>query len=162
MKLTLQLPSLAAPCLAILLFLTSCVSVDDCLKGVTVQNTSVTFETGMCYGKCPVYSATILGDGKIMYDGRRFTDREGIWIGGISRDKLCDLLTLIRQTDLSSVPSESLENVPDAPVSELRIVTMGKERTYKWNMGTPDALKAIRDFMVKNTQENSALREMAR
>ena len=144
------------------LMLAACASVDDCLKGVTAQNTSITYETGMCYGRCPVYSATILGDGKIMYDGRRFTDREGIWVGGISRDKLCDLLTLIRQADLSSVPAESLENVPDAPVSELRIVYMGKERIYKWNMGTPDALKAIRDFMVKNTHENQDLRAMGK
>jgi hypothetical protein len=144
------------------LMLAACSSVDDCLKGVTVQNTSITYETGMCFGRCPVYSATILGDGKIMYDGRRFTDREGIWVGGISRDKLCDLLTLIRQADLSSVPAESLDNVPDAPVAELRIVYMGKERTYKWNMGTPDALKPIRDFMVKNTHENQDLRAMGK
>lgn len=148
--------------LALSITLVSCASVDDCLKGVTVQNTSITYETGMCFGKCPVYSATILGDGKVMYDGRRFTDREGLWIGGISRDKLCELLTMIRQSDLSSVPSDSLDNVPDAPVSELRIVFMGKERTYKWNMGTPVPLKAIRDFMVKNTHENSSLREMGR
>lgn len=148
--------------LTLIALLCSCASVDDCLKGVTVQNTSITYETGMCFGKCPVYSATILGDGKIMYDGRRFTEREGIWMGAIGRDQLCDLLTLIRQADLSAVPSESLDNVPDAPVSELRIVLQGKERTYKWNMGTPDALKAIRDFMVKNTHENAALREMGR
>jgi hypothetical protein len=144
------------------LMLAACASVDDCLKGITVQNTSISYETGMCFGKCPVYSATILGDGKIMYDGRRFTDREGIWVGGISRDKLCNLLTLIRQTDLSTVPTESLDNVPDAPVSELRIVIMGKERTYKWNMGTPDALKPIRDFMVKNTHESQDLRAMGK
>jgi len=148
--------------LTLIALLCSCASVDDCLKGVTVQNTSITYETGMCFGKCPVYSATILGDGKIMYDGRRFTEREGIWMGAIGRDKLCDLLTLIRQANLSAVPSESLDNVPDAPVSELRIVLQGKERTYKWNMGTPDPLKAIRDFMVKNTHENAALREMGK
>jgi hypothetical protein len=144
------------------LMLAACASVDDCLNGVSVQNTSITYEAGMCYGKCPVYSATILGDGKIMYDGRRFTDREGIWVGGISRDKLCDLLTMIRQADLSSVPAESMDNVPDAPVAELRIVYIGKERTYKWNMGTPDALKPIRDFMVKNTHENQDLRAMGK
>ena len=148
--------------LTLIAVLCSCASVDDCLKGVTVQNTSITYETGMCFGKCPVYSATILGDGKIMYDGRRFTEREGIWMGAIGRDKLCDLLTLIRQANLSTVPSESLDNVPDAPVSELRIVLQGKERICKWNMGTPDPLKAIRDFMVKNTHENAALREMGR
>lgn len=145
---------------SVLLF--SCASVDECLKGINVQNTSVTLEKGLCFGTCPVYSGTILGDGQIMYDGRRFTEREGIWVGAIGRDKLCELITILRQADLSSVPSESLDNVPDAPVSELRVVFMGKERTFKWNMGTPDALRPLDKFIAENTHGNGRLRPMGK
>ena len=145
-----------------LTLLSSCASVDDCLKGVTVHNTSVTLDKGMCFGKCPVYSGTILGDGNIMYDGRRFTEREGIHIGAISQSKLCELVTLIRQAELPKLPSETLENVPDAPVSELRVVFMGKERTFKWNLRTPNALKPIEAFIEANTHENQSLRPMGR
>lgn len=143
---------------AAVLFLSSCASVDDCRKGITVQNTSVTLEKGMCFGKCPVYSGTILGDGQIMYDGRRFTEREGIYVGALSESKLCELITLLRQADLANQPSEKLDNVPDAPISELRVVFLGKVYTYKWNMGTPDALKRIETFIEDNTHENQSLR----
>ena len=142
------------------LTLSSCSSVDECRKGVTVQNTSVSLEKGMCFGKCPVYSGTILGDGQIMYDGRRFTEREGIYVGALSESKLCELITLLRQADLANQPSEKLDNVPDAPISELRVVFLGKVYTYKWNMGTPDALKRIETFIEDNTHENQSLRPM--
>ena len=157
-----MMPSRIFSLVLLCLLLISCASVDECLKGISVQNTSVTLEKGLCYGTCPVYSGTILGDGQIMYDGRRFTDREGVWVGSISRDKLCELITILRQTDLSSVPSESLDNVPDAPVSELRIVFMGKERTFKWNMGTPDALRPLDKFIAENTHGNTSLRPMGK
>jgi len=141
---------------------TSCSSVDDCLKGITVQNTSVTLETGLCFGNCPVYSGTILGDGNIMYDGRRFTEREGVYVGSISRAKLCELVTLLRQTNLEDLRSETIENVPDAPISELRIVHLGKVRSFKWNMRTPEPLKPIVRFLTQNTHENQDLRAMGK
>ena len=154
--------SCSALLLTVLLLTASCSSVDDCLKGVTVQNTSVTYEAGLCFGNCPVYSGTILGDGNVMYEGRRFTDREGVYIGAVSKSKLCELVTLLRTTNLADVPSESVQNVPDAPIAELRIVYMGKVRNYKWNMRTPEALKPIVNFVTQNTHENQDLRAMGK
>lgn len=148
--------------LSAILTFSGCSSVDECLKGVTVQNTSVSLEKGMCFGKCPVYAGSILGDGQIMYDGRRFTDREGIYVGALSESKLCELITLLRQAKLATLPREKLDNVPDAPISELRIVFLGKVYAFKWNMGTPDALKPIEKFIESNTHENQSLRPMAR
>ncbi len=148
--------------LSAVLTLSSCSTVDECVKGVTVQNTSVSLEKGMCFGKCPVYAGTILGDGQIMYDGRRFTDREGIYVGALSKSKLCELTTLLRQADLATLPSEKLDNVPDAPISELRVVFLGKVYSFKWNMGTPDALKRIEVFVQENTHDNASLRPMGK
>ena len=34
---------------------------------------SITYETGMCFGRCPVYSVTVYSNGRATFTGRRFT-----------------------------------------------------------------------------------------
>ena len=38
---------------------------------------SITYETGPCFGRCPVYSVTIYSNGRATFTGRRFTAVEG-------------------------------------------------------------------------------------
>ncbi len=38
---------------------------------------SITYETGPCFGACPVYSVTVNSDGSGLFEGRRFTAVEG-------------------------------------------------------------------------------------
>jgi hypothetical protein len=37
----------------------------------------VTILCGMCYGRCPAYSVTIWGDGKVVYKGKNFVLKTG-------------------------------------------------------------------------------------
>ena len=34
---------------------------------------SISFETGPCFGACPVYTVTVYSDGRGLFEGRRFT-----------------------------------------------------------------------------------------
>ena len=38
---------------------------------------SITYETGVCFGRCPVYSVTVYSNGRATFTGRRFTAVEG-------------------------------------------------------------------------------------
>ena len=38
---------------------------------------SISYETGPCFGACPVYSVTVNSDGSGTFEGRRFTAVEG-------------------------------------------------------------------------------------
>ncbi|MBW4331711.1 hypothetical protein KY084_12605 [Stakelama sp. CBK3Z-3] len=38
---------------------------------------SITYETGACFGRCPVYSVTVRSDGTGTFDGKRFTQVSG-------------------------------------------------------------------------------------
>lgn len=38
---------------------------------------SITYETGPCFGRCPVYSVTVYSNGRATFTGRRFTAVEG-------------------------------------------------------------------------------------
>jgi hypothetical protein len=141
------------------LLLTSCASVGDCLKGVTVQNFSVTLDKGMCFGQCPVFNGSVLGDRNVMYNGIRFTEREGMHKGTVSESDLCDIITEIRNNNIMSLDTNYRENVADAPETELRVVYAGKVRTFRWNLSTPDPLKKLEALMIKHTHENGTLRK---
>ncbi len=41
------------------------------------DNSSISFETGACFGTCPVFSFTIDADGNGVFNGKRFVEKEG-------------------------------------------------------------------------------------
>ena len=52
-------------------------SVASCLAAIVPANAaapeSITYETGACFGACPVYTVTVRSDGSGLFEGRRFT-----------------------------------------------------------------------------------------
>jgi len=46
-------------------------------KPIPVEIDSITYETGPCFGACPVYSVTVRSDGSGVFTGKRFTEVSG-------------------------------------------------------------------------------------
>lgn len=44
---------------------------------VPIETDSITYETGPCFGACPVYSVTVRPDGTGTFEGKRFTAVSG-------------------------------------------------------------------------------------
>jgi hypothetical protein len=64
--------------LALVAGLASCASVPAGAEGGARRSAmSVTYETGPCFGACPVYTVTVRNDGSGTFEGRRFTAVEG-------------------------------------------------------------------------------------
>jgi hypothetical protein len=42
-------------------------------RPIPVESDSITYETGPCFGACPVYSVTVRPDGSGVFTGKRFT-----------------------------------------------------------------------------------------
>lgn len=61
--------------LGLLLGLAGCATIVPAPAPRTV--TSITYETGPCFGACPVYRVTVNADGSGRFEGRRFTAVEG-------------------------------------------------------------------------------------
>jgi hypothetical protein len=141
------------------ILVSSCAFVGDCLKGVNVQNFSVTLDKGMCFGQCPVFNGSVLGDRNVMYNGIRFTEREGMHRSTVSESELCEILTEIRDNNIMSLDTNYRENVADASETELRVVYAGKVKTFRWNLSTPAPFKKLEALMIKHTHENGTLRK---
>lgn len=136
---------------------TACSSSDSCLKDITADNFSVSISKGMCFGKCPVYTGTVKGNGQVVYEGRTNVDLKGTWFGTISKDDLCSLVTIIREKKLLTLDTSYIDNVPDAPVTTITITDMGRTKTFSWNIGSPEQLRDLARIMVNATHENKAL-----
>ena len=57
--------------LALSLALAACATVPDPGLGQPIE--SLSYETGPCFGACPVYRVTVNRDGSGLFEGRRFT-----------------------------------------------------------------------------------------
>lgn len=137
---------------------TACTSTDSCLRDVSSENFSVSISKGMCFGVCPVYSATVWGDGRVMYEGQQNVERMGTFNGLISKEELCSLVTQIRERKLTSLDTSYIDNVPDAPVTTITITDMGRTKKFSWNMGSPEPLRELGALMVQVTHENKRMK----
>ena len=51
-----------------------CMTVPDAPEApVAIESDSISYETGPCFGACPVYKVTVRADGSGTFEGRRFT-----------------------------------------------------------------------------------------
>ncbi|HTU64994.1 MAG TPA: DUF6438 domain-containing protein [Steroidobacteraceae bacterium] len=55
---------------------------------------------GACSGSCPVYDLYLFSDGKVIFSGRKFTNKTGVLTKMISPETYASLLTLIVNTDV--------------------------------------------------------------
>jgi hypothetical protein len=46
-------------------------------KPIAIEGDSITYETGPCFGRCPVYSVTVRPDGSGVFTGKNFTAVSG-------------------------------------------------------------------------------------
>lgn len=55
------------------LALAGCAHTSGGPRPIPVETDSITYETGACFGACPVYSVTVRPDGSGVFTGKRFT-----------------------------------------------------------------------------------------
>ena len=51
-----------------------------------------TIQRTACYGQCPMYKATFMDNGEVVYIGRRFVDNIGTYKALLSEEEVLDKL----------------------------------------------------------------------
>ncbi len=128
-----------------------------CVESFDRSSLRVTISKGACFGQCPIYAATVYGDGTVDYTGERFVERMGTYAGRISAADLCAIVTEIERNRLLVVDRSFLEEVPDAPLTKITIVMRGRTVTVQWNLVTPETCRSLHELLVKATHENPSL-----
>jgi len=100
----------------------------------------ITLERTPCFGKCPVYSLKIKGDGAVIYAGEEFVKTEGIQESTISEDAIQQLITEFEKADYFSLKdSYTAFGVSDMPFVNTSITIGGKTKAINHYLGDRSA-----------------------
>lgn len=129
---------------------------------------SVSVERGACFGPCPIYTATVYGDDRLVFEGRRFVAREGRHEAKLAAGSFARLLQIAKRHDFASMdskwPDEKGLNCPEAPTDlPTVVVTVAADDLrhsvtyYEGCGGTPAAERV--EAMVADLDKALALGE---
>jgi hypothetical protein len=59
-----------------------------------------------CFGECPIYNITILGSGKVCYEGIKYIQSKGEVMSSITRDEVLQLFKYALDIDFFTMPDK--------------------------------------------------------
>jgi hypothetical protein len=94
-----------------------------------------------CYGRCPIYEATIYKSGLVIYNGNRFVERLGKHKARLTKNQLSQIAD-----KADAVRYFELENNYDSPaITVLKVA--GKSKEVKNRVGGPENLKEYEKYL---------------
>jgi len=100
-----------------------------------------------CYGRCPIYEAKIYNSGFVVYEGKRFVDKEGVFTSRISSEQLSQILSKASELRYFELQDEYDSPVTDLPTTYTSVQKEGVAKLVKNRVGGPDNLKAFESFL---------------
>ena len=88
----------------------------------------VMLRRGACFGRCPVYSVTLFGDGRVTAVGERNVAQQGTQSWTIEPELARRVLSEFVRVEVFARKAELLGNISDLPTATLE-VNIGKQRT---------------------------------
>lgn len=108
---------------------------------------------GACFGRCPIYSLSIYGNGLAEYNGVKFTDRLGKYQKKLSKEEVSGLETLFGSTDFSQIQSFYESNIPDLPSTTVGYLETDTLALFVGKEERPIELKKLQ-YALENISES--------
>lgn len=106
---------------------------------------------GPCYGPCPVYKLTVYRGGLAVYEGERFTEKEGMHTKTLTTDQLDKLQAECQRANLWQYPDAFRSKQPDLPT--VTIVYYEEDnnnfKSIVGKEGRPEAVMVIESMLDK-------------
>lgn len=120
--------------------LTACASTPQPNNQHELPHVVITLERTPCYGFCPVYKLTILGDGTVIYDGRQFVKVEGRREAKISTKDVAMLIKRFQEIDYFSLKESYTRPVTDLSTTVTSLTLGDRSKTVRNYAGAPREL----------------------
>lgn len=85
----------------------------------------IRLERGPCFGGCPVYSVTVLGDGSVTFIGKRFVASPGVHKAQLDEADYRRLVDAIDELGILKLDDDYSVRVTDMPTTFVTVVTAG-------------------------------------
>ena len=112
------------------------------------NNMLLTVKRGACFGRCPIYDITIYQDGRMEYDGERFTTMLGPHTNKLNEQQLSQLTKMVNAIDWTSHPDKIPSNISDLPPSTVINHSIDPDKSIWWNTNGPKELVELRDLVA--------------
>lgn len=109
-----------------------------------VEDATVSLQTGPCLGTCPIYSATICGNGTVHFVGREYTNVLGYDRFEISQNRVGSIVDTVYQTDYFRLRDRYSVAVTDLPSTTVTVSISGREKSvFEYGNAGPDRLDRV-------------------
>ncbi|APD06800.1 hypothetical protein UJ101_01281 [Flavobacteriaceae bacterium UJ101] len=124
----------------------------SCNSTKSVKNEPLLYlQKTACFGACPIYKATIYSDGKIMYNGEKFTPYIGETETQLSKKELNDLIQDFEDIQFEQYSSHYVNNkISDIPSTIIQY--RGKQVTIR-GFKVPPKLTALINKTQKTIEQ---------
>lgn len=124
----------------------------------TTNNTSsevvIEFKKTPCYGKCPVYNASIKSDGSMTYFGKTFVDNLGDFEGQISKEQIEEIYDLAERIGFFELNDNyDDKGITDVPSATTTINYNGKSKTVYNRHNGPAKLRDLENLIHSTIHE---------
>ena len=101
-----------------------------------VADTLVILRKGGCYGTCPMYALTVLRNGQVTFEPRRFTKRDSLDQANWPVERLLDAVSAVAWEELDD---EYMVSIADIPTYHL----WAEGRKIRWNSEVPLSIRRL-------------------
>jgi hypothetical protein len=131
------------------------------------RDTVITLERTVCFGTCPDYKIIIHGDGRLVYEGRRFVKTVGAVESTVTQEQLRQLVAEFEKADYFSLCDEypsSCDRCPtdwtDNPSANTSIQINGKKKSIRHYYGCQEKSEHYAVYPQKLYQLESRIDEI--
>ena len=100
-----------------------------------------------CYGQCPMYKATFMDNGEVIYIGKRFVENIGTYRTLISAEEVLDIKKKITEYDYFGLDSLYPTPITDFPSCITEASLNGNTKKVINKRNPPDNLRAFEKFL---------------
>lgn len=120
---------------------------------IRYEGSIITLEKTECYGTCPVYTITIFGTGKVMYEGKKHVKKEGKYEKELKDNEVSKLFNAFECANFFDFKSEYTDELlMDLPTTYITFEHRGFKKKIKDYVGAPEELKKL-EKMVEEISE---------
>lgn len=103
----------------------------------------VSIKRTACYGRCPIYQLTIMDNGELLYEGKRFVEKIGTYTGLITGQDLENVIKKINEVKYFELEDAYDVPIADFPTCVTSVNLDGKSKTIMNKQGAPAELKSL-------------------
>jgi len=107
----------------------------------------VAMEKGPCFGRCPVYSMKVYENGVASYEGKQFSDLEGLHVKRISKTALAELKSTLESANLFRFQDAYRSRLPDLQSVKITYYTEDRYKSIIGKDGRPGPVVEIQELL---------------